>query len=399
MNFGDPGAAAVLDNSIAGELTITETGGAGESLAITDGPNRVRESSIAANGGLDLTGLDYLEFDIGHNGAGDIQVQFFVQASTSYSYRSLGPDVAVAPGVNTYQVPLTGLITNEAVYIRTIGFNARDHAALGDVVWTLREVRAGGTPLAVRDLVTHDTDTAEGGLQGAIVNFDGTSVLGNTGQDQTGLSHNTNGSGSLQWTDLGNTNGGAISWGNGTAWNGNGFNIRTTDLSNYDKMVIRMSAAEVMPGPGGSIGVQGWFQKNGFNFQAAEGGTGKLLPIDGQFHDLEYSLAGLTDMNVVEQTGVNLFGHPTDVIIDVDLVRFLAPVIKSIEKSGQDIILKFPTAVGQMYSVEYSPNLSPGSWNDLPGSNIVGDGQEATVTDMNAVTSAGTRFYRLKLSQ
>ena len=56
--------------------------------------------------------------------------------------------------------------------------------------------------------------------------------------------------------------------------------------------------------------MQGFFQKNGFqSFQAADGGAGKLLPIDGQYHDLSYSLEGLTSMNVVDQTGINLFSH------------------------------------------------------------------------------------------
>src|SRR5690606_24626605 len=130
----------------------------------------------------------------------------------------------------TYQVPLTSLTPNQLVYVRTVGINIRDHAAEGNLTWTIEEVRSGGTPLTVRDLITHDVGTPEGGLQGAIVNFDGAAVLGNNGgQNQTGLSHNPSGSGSLQWTDLGGSNGAAISWGNGTAWNGNSFNNRTTD--------------------------------------------------------------------------------------------------------------------------------------------------------------------------
>ncbi len=395
-NFG--GNTVVLDNSIAGELTVTETGGAGGDVAISDGANRVRESSTAASGGTDLSGLDYLEFDIGHNGAGSINVQFFVQASPNYSYVALGPDVAVTNGVNTYQFSLSGLTPEQAVYIRTIGFNARDHAALGDVVWTLREVRAAGTALTTRELINHDDVFIDGGLQGAIVNFDRGAVLGNTGQDQTGLSHNPAGSGSLQWTDLGNSNGAAISWGNGTAWNpgsgGNTFWIRPTDLSNYDTMVIRMSAAEVTPGAGGSLNVQGFFQVNGFGLYQSPGT--KALPIDGQFHDLEFPLAGMLFMNVVDQTGINLGNHPTDLVIDVDSIRFsiAPPTIKSIEKSGQDIVLKFDTSPGQIYSIEYFSDLSPGSPTNVVRDNILGDGLDATVTDTNAVINANTRFYR-----
>ncbi len=324
-NFGTN--TATLDNSTPGELTITETGGAGATIAISDGSNRVRESSTASSGGTDVTGLDYLEFDLGHNGAGPISVQFFVQASTGFTYKALGPDIAVMPGVNTYQVPITGLSPAEAVYLRTIGFNARDHAGLGDVVWTLREVRAGGTPLTVRDLVTFDNGTAEGGLQGARGNFDLGAIIGNDGgQNQTGLSHNSSGSGSLQWTDqgdqgVGDASGGAVNWGNGTAWNGNSFNNRTADLSNYNYMTIRMSATDSQNGAG-SVNVEAFFQKNGFVFDTP--GT-LALPIDGAFHDLTFSLAGLSapaTMNVVEATGVNLGTHTNDLVINIDLVRF-----------------------------------------------------------------------------
>lgn len=319
-NFGPN--TITLDNLVAGELRVIETGTAGASVAISDDFNRVKETS-ASSGGLDLTGLSFVEFDIGHNGAGNINVQFFVQASPGSTYVALGPDLSIAPGVSTYQLPLSGLTAAQAVYVRTIGFNARDHAALGNVTWTLREVRSAGTPLSSRMLVTHDTGTAEGGLQGAIVNFDNAAVLGNNGgQNQTGLSQNPAGSGSLQWTDVGGGNGAAISWGNGTAWNGNTFNNRTTDLSNYQKMTLRISAEEVVPGLGGSVNVQAFFQKNNFNFEAA--GTSPL-PIDGLFHDLEFSLAGLSNMDSVDQTGINLGSHPTDLRINVDSITFAVP--------------------------------------------------------------------------
>lgn len=319
-NFG--ANTVTLDNSIAGELRVIETGAAGADVAISDGANRVRESS-ASSGGTDLTGLSFLEFVIGHNGAGDINVQFFVQASPGFTFKALGLDLTVTPGINTYQVPLSSLTPAEAVYIRTIGFNARSHVAVGNVTWTLREVRSVGTPLTTRNLITHDTGTPEGGLQGALVNFDNAAVQGNNGgQNQTGLSQNPAGSGSLRWTDLGGSTGAAISWGNGTALNGNTFNNRTTDLSNYQKMTLRISAAEVTPGAGGSVNVQAFFQVNNFSFQAA--GTDPL-PIDGQFHDLEFSLAGLLNMNSVDQTGINLGSHATDLFINVDNISFTVP--------------------------------------------------------------------------
>lgn len=320
-NFG--ANTVTLDNSILGELRIVESGGAGADVAISDGANRVRESSTSSSGGTDVTGLDFLEFDLGHNGAGAINVQFFVQASTGFNFAALGPDLAVTPGVNTYQVPLTGLTPDQAVYLRTMGFNARDHAALGDVTWTLREVRSGGTPLTVRDLITHDIGAPEGGLQGAIVNFDNAAVLGNNGgQNQTGLSHDPSGSGSLQWTDVGGGQGAAMSWGNGTALGGNTFNNRAADLTGYTHMIVTMSATDRLNG-GGTLGMNAFFQKNNFAFENAEGGASRNLPIDGQFHDLTWSLAGLTNMNVVDLTGVNLFAHPQDLVINVDRIRFV----------------------------------------------------------------------------
>lgn len=85
-------------------------------------------------------------------------------------------------------------------------------------------------------------------------------------------------------------------------------------------------------------------------------------------------------------------------LIDVDSIRFfIAPArIKSIEKVGQDISLQLVTSPGQTYSVEKSPDLSPASWTDLLGFSILGDGQDARVTDTNAVTSATQGFYRVR---
>src|SRR4051794_24646157 len=177
-----------LSNTNAGELTITETGSAGTNFAASDDFNRVREAPAGPSGGLDLTGLSYLQLDIGHNGSAAIPVQVFVQATPGSNFVALGPDIIVAPGVNTYQVPLTGLTPAQATYVRTIGINTRDHVAQGNLTWTMQSVRSGGQTLTQRDLATHEPGSPESGLNGALVNFDGASVLGNSGQNQTGLS-------------------------------------------------------------------------------------------------------------------------------------------------------------------------------------------------------------------
>src|SRR6188508_3148558 len=108
-----------LANTNAGELTVTETGAPGSTVAISDDFNRIREAPTGAGGGLDLTGLSSLQVDVGHNGASNVNVQFYVQATPSSSFVALGGDVAVTPGLNTYSLPLTSLTATQLVYIRT----------------------------------------------------------------------------------------------------------------------------------------------------------------------------------------------------------------------------------------------------------------------------------------
>jgi hypothetical protein len=92
-----------LSNSIAGQLTITETTVNGATFTVRDDFNIIREPSTDGSGGLDLTGLDFLEFDLGHNGAGTVNVQFFVQATPSSTFIALAPDVPVH--VSRYDFP------------------------------------------------------------------------------------------------------------------------------------------------------------------------------------------------------------------------------------------------------------------------------------------------------
>jgi len=74
------------------------------------------------------------------------------------------------------------------------------------------------------------------------------------------------------------------------------------------------------------------------------------------------------------------------------------PRISSIESSGQNQLLHFRTFSGQLYTVQYSPDLKPGSWTELPGGSVPGDGYDATVVDTNALSGAEKRFYRTKAS-
>jgi hypothetical protein len=314
----------------------------GGALVIRDGHNRRLESSLA-QGGLDVTGLEALEIDLAHNSEGTVNAQFYVQATPDYNYVWAGsdgmlggPDFSLGPGPHTLRFPLDVLSPAQQAYIRVVGLSIRDHMALGNLTWSISEVRTIGTPPSFRNLASHDTGTSENGLNGAFANFERGAILGNDGgQNQSGLSHNPAGSGSLRWTDLGGAgtvedpSGAAISWGNGTILNhdccggANSFNERLSDFSNYDTVTFRMSATDPL-GAGGMLGVQGFFQTGpSFTFQVAGGSGFSLnLPIDGQYHDLVFPLAAVSDRQNVDVFGLNLFAHTNDLVIDVDLVRF-----------------------------------------------------------------------------
>ncbi len=322
-NFGTN--TLTIENAIEGELTVTETGGAGTDFALSDDFNEISEGAPTI-GGLDATGLSGLEFELGHNGTGNVDVQFFAQASAGANFVALGPDQSIAPGMSTYSAPLSGLAPDQIVYIRTVGINVREHIAEGDLVWTVREVRTVGAPLADRSIVTHEPGTSDNGLQGAFVNFDNTAVEGNDGgQNQTGLSQNVaeppaGNTGSLHWVDLASANGAAVSWVNGTAFNGNTFNERPADLSNYQKIVVRMAATNVVPDSVSEVGVGYFLQVGNYEFKSAGPNLG--LPADGQFHDLEFPINSIPNLAFTVAHGVKVQPHPSgDLAIDVDAVQ------------------------------------------------------------------------------
>jgi len=312
-NFGS--GTETLANS-GGALQITETSAtAGASIAISDGFNTIRDIAPFGSGccgGIDLTGLSALEFDMSQNGSGPINVQFFTQASSGSNYVALGPDVAVAPGNATYILPLSGLTATQRAYMRTIGVNIRDHAALGNVVWSISEIRSTGTPLTSRTIADHNGGAAD--FDGLICNFDCGAVAGGGGQNNVGMSIV---GGAAQWTDLGGGPGAAVTWGNGTQDAGGSFSARPVDLSNYDTATIRMSAT----GTGdSSVFVQFYMQTgSGFNYQSVNFGN---LPVDGQFYDVVIPLASITNRNWVDTNGINLGAHTGDIVISVDSVIY-----------------------------------------------------------------------------
>ncbi len=328
-NFGAANTSGTLANS-GGALQIAETSAtAGGSQAFTDGFNTIRDAFPSGSaGGLDVTGLSSLQFDIGHNGVGNINVQFFTQATPSSTFVALGPDLAIAPGINTYSVPLTGLTANQITYMRTIGINIRDHAVQGNLTWTIQEVRSAGTPLTSRSIGSHDGGPAN--FNGAIVNFDGASVQGNTGQNNSGLSVVA---GALHWIDVAGGAGAAIAYGNGTEDSAGSFNARPVDLSNYGIATVRMKAT----GADATVGVQFYMQTgSGFTYQSLN----DTLTVDGQYHDLIFSLAAITGRDFVDTSGVNLFAHANDLVMDIDsIVYSVVPEPTSVTLLGMAMIV------------------------------------------------------------
>jgi hypothetical protein len=311
-NFGAGSTSATFGNS-GGALQIVETSAAaGGSQAFSDGFNTARESfGIGSAGGLDVTGLSSLQFDLGHNGSGPVNVQFFTQATPGSNFIALGPDIAVTPGINTYSVPLSVLTPLQQTYMRTIGINVRDHAAQGNLTWTINEVRSAGTPATSRVIADHDGGPSD--FDGIIANFDANAIAGgNGGQNNSGMSIV---GGTVQWTDLGGGPGAAVTWGNGSQDAGGSFNARPVDLSNYDFVTIRMKATGADP----SLGIQFYMQTgSGFSYQSLN----DTLTVDGQFHDLVFPLAGITNRDFVDTNGINLFTHANDLVINVDSVIY-----------------------------------------------------------------------------
>ena len=73
--------------------------------------------------------------------------------------------------------------------------------------------------------------------------------------------------------------------------------------------------------------------------------------------------------------------------------------ISQTTKSGNDMVVSFPSVAGKSYRVEYSDTLAAGSWspvltNGVAASNIPGTGGAVQVTDTNGAVQT-KRFYRV----
>lgn len=319
--FGDQNEVT-YDNNIAGVLRFSEGAGhGGTSYALADEANRL-DDTPGAFGGLDLFGLEAIEFDLGMNnsdGTG-VNVAFFVQASPSFNFINI-PDILIPDtnnALNTYTFPLNLLTDAQKAHIRVIGLEVRAHT--GSASFRLAEVRSVGTPADSRVIATHEDGSLESGFNGARLNFHQEAVLGNDGgANQSGLSV---ADGMLSWVDLGGSEGAAISYQNGQhPWAGNDFESRPHDNSNYNYAVFRVRATDLAGNVGTSIAVQGFTQTN-LAYQYQPLGPDQNLAIDGQWYDLAFPLAAVFDRIYTNNISLNFQAHDNDIRIDIDSVEY-----------------------------------------------------------------------------
>ncbi len=377
----------ISESGASGDLVITEKGtGAGSGCGpnpticgAVGGPwflsapfDRARELSLLppgtiwAKGHLDATGLDYIELDLKRNskvGVSDstslpVVLNLLLTETDNEGFPENVPSSAPfdvsATGITTLRIPLAGLTKRQVSSVKSIYINVPAHTSMGNLSWTISQVRTVGTPLTERNIVTNDAGTPDNGIDGAFIltGTDALAVVGNSGAaNQVGLSRNPAGSGSLQWTDKGGTgdlsspSGAAIGWGNGSGWRasqqpdftdpslGNSYNERLADFSNYNRMTVKISAQDVV-NPSGTVGVQAFFgacnpdgsdsQCNGSDTPAPPPFTvmpSQNLVTDGQYHDMVFDLSSVTFLKDVWHWGLDMAAHPNNITFNIDNIR------------------------------------------------------------------------------
>jgi alpha-tubulin suppressor-like RCC1 family protein len=258
----------------------------------------------------------------------------------------------------------------------------------------------GGTPDGLTNIVDISANGDVDGEQSLALKRDGTVVAwGNVTSVPNGLS-NVMAIAAGGWHELALENDGTV-----VAWGDDSYG--QTDLPDGLTNVIAIAAGDfhsLALKRDGTVSAWGW------------DGEGELDIPDGLTNVIAIS-AGTYDSLALKSDGTVVAWGATYPPIDsgeadvpagltnvvaisagpgYSLARTIPLHFTSLIVTNQDSLLRFHTFYGQQYSVEFSPDLSPGSWTPLPAGSFSGNGCDLTVIDTNAVASSPVRFYRLK---
>ena len=100
-----------------------------------------------------------------------------------------------------------------------------------------------------------------------------------------------------------------------------------------------------------------------------------------------FSTAGLYTMMLSEDDGVHAVAY------DAAIIRVTLPL--AVQASGNDVIVQFPSVVGQRYRLEHTGDLLAGPWSIL-ADNLAGNGANFIVPHPNAIP-LGQQYYRVSL--
>jgi hypothetical protein len=176
--------------------------------------------------------------------------------------------------------------------------------------------------------------------------------------------------------------------------NGLSFSLVSVDLAGYSTVVPDLDIQFVGHRSDGSV-VTNSFSGSGIDFQTYQFGPDFTNVASVEVFGDSWSLD-------------NLVVQPAPPVPSITLSDFLTPIPPGSDNFDTVPIpvLTFSTIANQSYALEFSPDLSPGSWTTLPGidqnsepaSNMVGNGGQIELWDTNAV-AVPQRFYRVRVLQ
>jgi hypothetical protein len=156
-----------------------------------------------------------------------------------------------------------------------------------------------------------------------------------------------------------------VAWFNGTAlFEGNTFFERPTDMSSYNRVVVRLAATNIEGGNVPSVELEYFLLTGNFEYQAA--GLIEVLPADGQFHAITFPIDAIADRRYVQGHGINLQEHDGGtLIIDVDSIRALGPGNEETDCNGNSVPDTCDIASG--LEQDLNQNGKPDSCEEEPG--------------------------------